>query len=321
MDRRGFHAALLAASLSCAVSPVVGAEPAPKKRLGILAIGSATTFLDGGRQDVLDALAALGYVAGRNLVLEERYQPATPEALAAFARELASANVDAILTEGTSATLAAQQATRAIPIVTTVGDFVAAGFAHDVQRPGGNITGLSQNRAELAEKQLETLRELRPRLAAVAILYEKPYPGAESLYRPIIEAAARLSIAAPVMPYDSGGIRVPLQELARRRIDTAISLGTSGGDLEEVVRHGIALMVPGATEVAAGALIAMENNGSGDPARLAAILDRVFRGANPAVIPIQGATRYRTTVNARTATALGIRLTPAIRLRADRIIE
>jgi putative ABC transport system substrate-binding protein len=119
MDRRGFHAALLAASLSCAVSRGARAEAAPKKRLGILAISSAASFLDGGRQKVLDALAALGYVAGRNLVLEERYEPATPEAIVAFARELAAAHVDAILTEGTPATLAAQRATRTIPIVTT----------------------------------------------------------------------------------------------------------------------------------------------------------------------------------------------------------
>lgn len=317
MDRRGFNAAVLAASL-CGTA-VARAATQPARRLGVLSLQAADQFLGGEWQKVLDALAALGYVAGRNLVLEERREPQSVEDLDRFARELVDARVDVIVTEGTPATLAVQKATRTIPVVTSVADFVIAGLARDVRRPGGNITGLSQNRSGLAVKQVEMLRELRPRLATVAVLHQGS-PGVEFVYRPFVDAARELAIATPVMTY-GGDLKMRFEELKRQRIDTVYLMGEGANLLEFAARQGIAVMATGVHLVREGALVAMENDGTGDYRRIAELLDRIFRGENPAEIPIEAATRYLTTINAKTAAILGIPLTPALRLRADRVIE
>jgi len=318
MDRRGFNAAVLAASL-CGTSAARAASQ-PVRRLGLLSLQPADQFLGGEWRKVLDALAALGYVAGQNLVLVERLEPQSVADLERFARELADARVDAIVTEGTPATLAVQKATRTIPVVTSVADFVIAGFARDVRRPGGNITGLSQNRSGLAAKQVEMLREMRPRLATVAILHYRELPGAELVYRAFAEAARERAIATPVMTHEGDDISMPVAEMKRQRIDTAYLLG-GGSNLLEVARQGIAVMAAGAGLVAEGALVAMENDGTGDYRHVAELLDRIFRGGNPAEIPIEVATRYLTTLNARTAAVLGMKLTASLLLRVDRVIE
>ena len=317
MDRRGFHGAVLAASL-CGTWGVRAASPAVRRR-GVLGLQAADGFLGGEWKKVLDALASLGYVAGKSLVLVERYQPQSVEDLERFARELVEARVDAIVTEGTPATLAVQKATRTIPIVTSVADFVIAGFARDVRRPGGNITGLSQNRSGLAVKQVEMLRELRPRLATVAVLHQGS-PGVEFVYRPFVDAARERAIATPVMTYD-GDLKMRFEELKRQRIDTAYLMGEGAGLLEFAARQGIAVMATGVHLVREGALVAMENDGTGDYRHVAELIDRIFRGGNPAEIPIEVATRYLTTINARTAKVLGIQLTASLLLRVDQVIE
>jgi len=317
MDRRGFNAVVLAASLCGTAAARAATQPA--RRLGVLSLQPADQFLGGEWRKVLEALAALGYVAGRNLVLEERREPQSVEDLDRFARDLVDARVDAIVTEGTPATLAVQKATRTIPVVTSVADFVIAGFARDVRRPGGNVTGLSQNRSGLAVKQVEMLRELRPRLATVAVLHQGS-PGVEFVYRPFVDAARERAIATPVMTY-GGDLKIRFEELKRQRIDTVYLMGEGANLLEFAARQGIAVMATGVHLVREGALVAMENDGTGDYRRIAELLDRIFRGENPAEIPIEAATRYLTTINAKTAAILGIALTPALRLRADRVIE
>ena len=317
MDRRGFHAAMLAASL-CGTRGAHAASP-PVRRLGVLGLQPANEFLGAEWGKVLDALASLGYVAGKNLVLVERYQPQSVEDLERFAGELVDARVDAIVTEGTPATLAVQKATRTIPVVTSVADFVIAGFARDVRRPGGNITGLSQNRSGLAVKQVEMLRELRPRLATVAVLHQGS-PGVEFVYRPFVDAARERAIATPLMTYD-GDLKMRFEELKRQRIDTVYLMGGGANLLEFAARQGIAVMATGVQLVREGALVAMENDGTGDYRRIAELIDRIFRGGNPAEIPIEVATRYLTTINAKTAKVLGIQLTAALLLRVDQVIE
>jgi len=131
LRRRAFLAALIAGTL-----PRAQAAPANRKyQLGFLGIGTADDFYGGQRKQLLDALAGLGYVRGRNLEVLECYEKESPEKLAECARKLAQRHVDAIVTLGTTATLAAQKATRTIPIVTSVGDPVAAGFARSVRTP------------------------------------------------------------------------------------------------------------------------------------------------------------------------------------------
>jgi len=294
---------------------------APTRKLGILGVGDPGEFLVGGRKKVLDGLARLGYAAGQNLDVVERFEPTDPEGLARKARELVALRVDAILTEGTPATLAAQAATRTIPIVTTVGDPVAAGFARELHRPGGNITGLSQNRAPLARKVVELVRLLQPRARRLAIVYEEPLPGIDVLARPFQEAAREASMTAETIGYRAGEIAGVFAAIKDRRIDFALNLGVPMADLKYFTSHRIPLFGQGVGQVMAGALVSIENDFSEDPAALAATIAKVFKGTPPGEIPFVLPSRYLSALNTRTAAALGIALTPELLLRVDRIVE
>jgi putative ABC transport system substrate-binding protein len=310
------------ALLAAALMPARAAPEARKYRLGFLDIGDADTFFGGARKELLGALADFGYVVGRNLEVVECYEKESPEKLFECGRKLAALGVDVIVTEGTPSTLAARNATRTIPIVTTVGDPVAAGFAASLRRPGGNITGLTQNRTEIARKQLELLRIMRPGIAAVAILWERPFPGVEILMKPAMEAAREASIATHEIVRDSADIAATLEQMRKLRIDCAFAIGgMERPALEAAVKAHVAIVSVGHEEVEQGALLAVEPDGSQSYAYAASTVDKLLRGATPGDIPFQSATRYLTTINARTAAALGIRLTPELRLRAERVIE
>lgn len=313
---------LLLAALLAGALPRARSAPGRTYRLGFLGIGDATTFFGADRQRLLDALASLGYTAGRNLEVAECYENESAERLDECARKLAALKVDAIVTEGTAATLAAQKATRTIPVVTTVGDPVAGGFARDLRQPAGNVTGLSQNRRELARKQVELLRVLRPRMTAIALLWEAPLPGIEILMKPVIEAAREVSISTHDLPRGPKGFEKSLEEMRRLHLDAAFTFGgMERADFEAAVRSHVAIVAPGKDDVKDGALFSVEPDNEDAYFLAAAMVDKVLRGANPAQMPFQTATRYLTTLNAKTAATLGIRLTPELRLRADRVIE
>lgn len=315
--RRRLLAALLASAL-----PRARAQPASRTyRLGFLGIGDGEGFF-GGRKEFLDALAAAGYVKGRNLELSECYEMESPEKLFECGRKLAGLKVDVIVTEGTTSTLAARSATQAIPIVTTVGDPVAAGFAQSLRRPGGNVTGLTQNRTEIARKQLEMLRVMRPKLAAIAILWEPPFPGADILMRAVVEAARAASITVHEITRDSSDIATTLQRMKALHVDSAFPIGgLDRRGLEAAIAARVAIAASSREEVEEGALFAVQPDSSDAPAQAASIVDKILHGARPADLPFQSATRYVTTINARTAAALGIKLTPELRMRAERVIE
>jgi putative ABC transport system substrate-binding protein len=318
LPRRLFLAALLTGALPSALS----APEARKRRLGFLGIGDAQTFLSGNRAALLEALARLGYVTGRDLEIEECYEKESPERLAECAQRLADRPVDVIVTEGTTTTLAAQRATRRIPIVTNVGDPVAAGFAHDLRRPGSNVTGLAQNRHEIARKQIELLRMMRPGVSAIAILWERPFPGVEIHMKPIIEAARDASIATHELPRNSNELVKSLGEMKRLRVDAAFTVGgAERQDLEAAVHQRVAIVSQSDGEVEEGSLFSIEPDLTEAPFHAATIIDKLLRGANAADVPFLSASRYRTTINAKTAKLLGIRLTPELLLRADRIVE
>jgi len=246
----------------------------------------------------------------------------SPERLDECGRRLARLHVDAILTEGTPSTLAARKATRTIPIVTNVGDPVAAGFARDMRRPGGNITGLSQNRTELARKQMELLRVLRPGVNAIALLWEAPFPGVEILMKPVVDAAREVSITTHEISHTRTTFANSLHEMKRLHVGTAFLFGgLERRDLEAALRLRVAMVSMGSQGVEQGSLFSVEPDGSDAYLHAAAMIDKLLKGANPADMPFQSATRYVTTLNAKTAAALRIRITPEVRLRVDRLID
>jgi putative ABC transport system substrate-binding protein len=321
--RRRFLAATAGAIVAALSRHALAQAAAGTRRLGILGLAGPEEFMDGGRAKVLAALADLGYVRGRNLELDERYAQGREVLLAQGAAQLAALKVDAILTEGTPATLFAQRATRTIPIVTSVGDPVAAGFARELARPGANVTGLSQSRTLLAAKQVEMLVEVVRPLHEIAVLYYAEVPGIDLLVRGTVEAVRAAHIEPRPMGHADEGAGASLEECARRGIRAAISMG-AGGDrafAEAALRNRVAVVVLSEAYVPFGAIGSVEGDARDDYPALAAILAKIFRGASPAEIPFMAATRFRTVVNARTAAAIGLRITDSLRLRADRVIE
>lgn len=312
---------ILAAFLAGALPARFHAAETRKRRLGFLGIGDGKDFF-GDREMLLAALGDAGYVLGRNLEVDECYEMESPEKLAECARGLSRRQVEIIVTMGTTSTLAAQKATRTIPIVTSVGDPVAAGFTRSLRRPDGNITGLTQNRSALARKQLELLKMMRPKLSAIALTWEPPFPGAEILMQPVIEAAKEASVSTHEITRKPNGFGKTLAEMKRLHIEAAYPVGgLDRRELEAAIREHVAILASGYAEVELGALLSVEPDPGDDFRRAASCIDKLLKGASPAEIPFESSTRYITTINAKTAAALGIRLTPELRLRADRVIE
>ncbi len=310
---------------ACALAPfaVRAAVDRKAKRLAIL---SRATEADakGEYLAILKALAARGHVEGRNLeVLMSFYT--RPGGLTERTREVVAWKPDVILTQGTVATERLLRFTRTIPIVTSTIDPVGAGFAATMARPGGNVTGLSQGGPEMAAKTMEVLRILMPRLNRIAIISYDDAPG-------------RMLAAFPEQAAKAAGIatvRVAIREeddlprlfrgIAEKGCQAAYWAFAPRNDeaaaVREAVRARIAFACTSEDLVEQGALVALGSDDSNFVDRSAELVAKIFGGAKPGDIPFEYPQRFRFVINARTASALGIKLAPDIRLRADRVIE
>jgi putative tryptophan/tyrosine transport system substrate-binding protein len=300
---------------------------APRRyRLGILSRGTRDEMFDGALPRILDELGRLGYARGVRLEVFERHGQIDPavqvgpqspelEQMNRLARELVAIPVDVILTEGTSQTFAATNATRSIPIVTTVGDPVGFGFARTLKSPGGNVTGVSQNRDAVMKKQFELLRLVRPGITDLAVLHRVHYPA-------LTNAAREAGIRVRELREPEEGFEKKLEKLKAWHINTAFVLDAiTPQEAAIAIRHRIALIAQYVPDVETGALMGADSDSSGEYVRYASIIDKIFRGQKPADIPFEQAGRFVTAVNAKTAAALGVRLTPEILLRVDHVFR
>jgi putative ABC transport system substrate-binding protein len=269
----------------------------------------------------------LGYVEGKNLVIESRYAEHQLDRLPILAAELVGVQPDVIFTFGTPGILAARQATTTIPIVVASGgDLVAQGIIASFARPGGNITGLTL--VGLNSKRLELLKEAVPTVTRVALLFNpanpaNPFAGGD------IEADGRAL-----------GVQVQRIEVHHPdALDTAfLAIAAGGADAlllhddpvlttqtrriaEFALQHQLPTMVPGRHQAQAGALIAYEAHPTDRFRRAAAYVDKILKGANPADLPVERADRLILVVNLKTAETLGVTLPPTFLFRADELIK
>jgi len=303
-----------------------GQAPRPY-RLGILSRDTRADMLGGQLLRILDELGRLGYAPGARLEVFERYGqidpavqvgPGTPELeqMRRLARELVAIPVDVILTEGTSQTFAARSATRSIPIVTTVGDPVGFGFARTLKNPGGNVTGMSQNRVPVMIKLFELLRLVRPGTTDLAVLHRLHFPA-------LVDAAREAGIRVRELMDPKEGFEKMLEKLKAAHVDTAFVLDAiTPQEAAIAIRHRIALIAQYVPDVERGALLGADSEPTAeDYLRFAAIIDKIFRGQKPADMPFDQAGRFVTAVNTKTAAALGIRLAPEVLLRVDQVFR
>jgi putative tryptophan/tyrosine transport system substrate-binding protein len=306
----------------------LAARAQPIRHAGFLTPQSAQTT---SMRVLLDAfhegLKQYGWIEGQNISVEYRFADGKEEALPSLAAELAQLHPDAIVADGTPAIQAAKNATQTVPII--MGDDpIASGFVASLNRPGGNITGLSLQSFDLAPKRLQLLTEIIPRLSRVGVL-SNPLNGSHALGLEQMQAAAQslrieLYIAEASAPdkFESA-----VAATAAARADAVIVLpdGLFFNRLARIAALAAAYRLPAlfsekeAAEV--GGLMTYGPSISACFRRAAAYLDKILRGASPADLPIEQPTKFELVINLNTAKTLGLSVPDRMLATADEVIE
>ena len=317
--------------VSCALILAPGAARAQTattvRRIGVLGSGAQPT-----PDDFLQAYAPLrelGWVEGKNLLVERRYANGRAELLRPFAEELVHLKVELIATNGTDATLAAKNATTTIPIIIwSAGDPVRTGLVASLAQPGGNITGYSFVAPELNAKRISLLHELLPTAQRVGVLENSTNPifgvlqkDTEPLYRSLGMQTIIVEVAA------ESDLENAVAEMARRRAQVVVV----GADslfrvnrfriMNAALRYALPTMVDGGDMLEAGGLLSYAISVAEANQRHAAFIDKILRGAKPADLPIEQPTKFELGINLKTAKALGITVPQSLLVRADEVIQ
>ena len=325
MNRRAFLGTLglLAAPLTA------GAQPAERvPRIGILwpySQSIASPFADAFRQ----GLGGLGYVEGRTVALEERWAEGRADRLPALAAELVRLNVDILVTASTAAARAAQQTTRTIPIVmTVVSDPLESGLVASLARPGGNVTGLSLLHPELSRKRLELLKQVIPKVARVAVLWNSSDPILPPLLRETEAAARTLGVQLQVVDVrDSTELDSAFSAMTRERagglvvMPHAMFQDQRGRIVALAAKRRLPSMHAQRAAVEAGGLMSYGPTIMAIWRRAATFVDKILKGAKPADLPVEQPTQFELVINLKTAKALGLTIPPSVLARADQVIE
>ena len=325
MDRRTFLGALasglLAAPLAAQAQP-----PGKVYRIGMLERTSPATNA-ANFEAFRRGLRELGYVEGKNLVIEYRSADGRDERFAGLATELVRLNVDLILTRGTPAALAAKNATGTIPVVITgLADPVGQGIVASLARPGGNITGVSAIVTELYAKRVELLRELLPRASRIAALCNMSSPALPPAWKEIETAARSLGMQPQLLdvrkPEDLGPA---FDGAVRQRTDAlVVGLDTLTQASQRLIvdlaaKHRLPAVY--ASMEFAGGLVVYGVNYPDHYRRAATFADRIFKGTLPGDLPVERPTKFELIINLKTAKALGLTIPPSLLQRADQVIE
>lgn len=272
----------------------------------------------------------LGYVEGKNIAYEARFAEARFERLPELARDLVRLKVDAIVAQGGLAQFAAREATSTIPIVTApvAGDLVATGLISSLARPGGNITGLSDDSLPLSAKRMELLKEAVPKAGSMVVLWNADDRGMTLRSRELEKAARILKLEVqPVGIRSAEDLQRALGDISNRRPDTmfvvadALTVVNRRQILEFAKTHRIPTMYEASAFVNDGGLMSYGPDLAEMLRKAAVYLDRIFKGAKPADLPAELPTRYYLTINLKAAEAIGLTIPPVLLLRADNVVK
>lgn len=296
-------------------------------RVGVLALGSAS-----GNAADIDALRNrlndLGYVEGRNLVVEARYADGNVQRLAALASELARLDADVIVTITTPAAQAAKKATDRIPIVMAGSAApVELGLINSLAHPGGNVTGLTNNPgAGFAVKQLQLLKEAAPKSSRVAVLMTSSNSAEALAFKAMQDGAPALDLTVVRFLVETLE-EIDLPGLAETHADALFAFpnATNWAHLNAILAYAAMNRLPAAsgdrTWAEAGGLISYSTDWLDLRRRAADFVDKIIRGAKPGDLPVEEPTKFELVVNLKAATALGLTIPQSILLRADEVIE
>jgi putative ABC transport system substrate-binding protein len=275
-------------------------------------------------------LRELGYVEGRNVVIESRWAEGKSERLAALAVDLVRLEPDVIVTAAQAATAAAKQATAAVPIVmVNVTDPVGQGFIASLARPGRNVTGLTYAADEAQTgKLLQLIKEAVPRLSRVAVLINAAYPQMPLKRRVMEEVAPTLDIDLQWVPvHGPDEIEKSFAAMVKNRAGALIVVGDPliFAHRREVIaladRNRLPAMYMDRVSVEEGGLMSYGSDTKDTYRRAATYVDKILKGAKPGDLPVEQPTKFELIVNLKTAKALSLTIPPSLVQRADQVIE
>jgi len=324
MVQRGL-ALTLAVALGIFLVPLVTqAQPLPGN---VPRIGVAISVLPSPNADALRrGLAELGWVEGRNILIEYRYTEGRQERYPAVIAELISLKVDVIVA-GAGTAIVAKHATSTIPIVVpVVADPVAVGLVSSLARPGGNVTGLSMNNTEIITKRVELLREILPKVARMAVLRSSATDAAQmgATQATARSLGVRLQVLGAARPEELEGAFAAAKKGGAEAliVFTSAVFSTHRRRLVDLAAQNRLVAVYEHRDFPdAGGLMSYGPNITEMYRRAATYIDKILKGAKPADLPVEQPTAYQLVINLKTAKALGLTIPPVVLLRADQILE
>jgi ABC-type uncharacterized transport system substrate-binding protein len=324
--RREFFGLALSTLLLALSFPAQAQQAKKVPRIGYVDAGSRATT--GHRADAfVQGLRELGYLDGRNIVIDYRWANGKLERLPGFVAELVHAKVDVIISSATPAIRSAKEQTGTIPIVMAgITDPVGNRFVASLSQPGGNITGLTHMSPDLTGKRLELLKEVTPRLSRIAVLWNPNQPGQSAAFKDAQVVAQGLKLTL-----------ISIEVRSREEIESAISETGHSQALFELpdpltffnrqlittiaAKNKLPAMYSFREYVDAGGLMSY---GTSFPAlfhRAATYVDKILKGAKPADLPVEQPTKFEFVINLKAAKQIGLTIPPNVLARADRVIK
>ena len=327
MDRRGVLAVVAVGIASACLSTLAQGQRR-LWRIGYHSAGSARSnagWLDAFRRGMAD----LGWSEARDYVIDARYADGEPEAIPRLGVELVATQPDILLTTAEASIFALARQTKTIPIVFAIAaDPVGNGFAASLQRPGGNLTGLTALTPDLAAKRLELLKEVFPQSKHVLVLFDSSDPAGVTQIKGLEAAATRFNVKLTLREIrQASDIDAVLDKARRPPADSCVVVAAPLINIQgkaiaaRLVQHRMPSITSNALHVEAGGLMAYAPAVPPNFRRAAVYVDKILKGTKPGDLAIEQPSKIDLVINLKTAKALGIAIPESLRSRADRVIE
>jgi putative ABC transport system substrate-binding protein len=320
----------VAAAIAIAFAHQADAQQRGKiPHVGILSPSAPSTAADANLEAFRQGLRDLGYVEGRNVILEYRWAENREDQYPALVAELIRLKVDVIYTSSTPAVLVAKQATKTIPIVFPASsDPVSVGIVDSLARPGGNATGLSTMASDLWPKRMELFKEAFPKASRLAMIWNSSNPGMKLRARETMASAGPLGVTVQDRGVpDIDGLESMFVTLSKDRPDALLTMVDPFTRrhlkliLEFAAKNRLPAMYEDRIFVEAGGLISYGPWIAELFRRSATYVDKILKGAKPADLPVEQPTKFEFIVNLKTAKQIGVTIPPNVLARADRVIK